>query len=83
VHGAKNCTTGRNPTLADLAYASDNKLIIYQFKRGFMWGMYKKKGLRLLWAEQKETSRRLVLPTARRVPDVMFFLPVRRVPDMQ
>jgi len=21
-----------------LAYASDNKLIIYQFKRGFLWG---------------------------------------------
>jgi len=40
----------------------------------------KKKGLCVLWAEKKETSRRLVLLTARRVPDVMFF---RRVPDMQ
>jgi len=42
--------------------------------------MYKKKGLGLLWAEKKETSRRLVLRTARQVPDVMFFLPARRVP---
>jgi len=32
--------------------------------------MYKKKGLGLFWAEKKETSRRLVLLTARRVPDV-------------
>jgi len=48
-----------------------------------LWGMYKKKGLGLLWAEKKETSRRLVLLTARRVPDVMFFLPARRVPNMQ
>jgi len=53
--------------------------------------MYKKKGLGVLWAEKKETSRRLVLLhvgfrtfniTARWVPDVMFFLPARRVPDM-
>jgi len=36
-----------------------------------------------LWAEKKETSRRLVLLTARRVPDVIFFLPARRVPDKQ
>ena len=26
-------------------------------------------------------SRRLILLTARRVPDVMFFLPARRVPE--
>jgi len=45
--------------------------------------MYKKKGLGLLWAEKKETSRRLILLTAHRVPGVMFFLPARRVPDMQ
>jgi len=45
--------------------------------------MYKKKGLGLLRAEKKETSRRLMLRTARRVPDVMFFLPARWVPDMQ
>jgi len=32
--------------------------------------MYKKKGLGLLWAEKKETSRRLVLVTTRRLPDV-------------
>jgi len=32
--------------------------------------MYKKKGLGLLWAEKKETSRGLVLLTARRVADV-------------
>jgi len=51
------------------AYASDNKLIIYRFRRGVLWGMYKK-GLGPLWAEKKETSRRLVLLTARRVPDV-------------
>jgi len=42
--------------------------------------MYKKKGLGLLWEEKKETSRRLVLLTARRIPDVMFFLHARRVP---
>jgi len=58
-------------------------VIIYQFKRGFLWGVYKKKGLGLLWAEKKETSRRLMLRTARRVPNVMFFLPARWVPDMQ
>ena len=45
--------------------------------------MYKKKGLGLLWAEKKETFRSLVLFTARRVPDVMFFLPAHRIPDMQ
>ena len=45
--------------------------------------VYKKKGLRLLWADNKETSRRLVLLTARRVSDVMFFLHARRVLDMQ
>jgi len=28
-------------------------------------------------------SRRLILLTACRVPDVMFFLPARQVPDMQ
>jgi len=32
--------------------------------------MYKKKGVGLLCAEKKETSRRLVLLTARRVPDM-------------
>jgi len=32
--------------------------------------MYKKKGLDLSWAEKKETSRRLMLLTARRVPDM-------------
>jgi len=46
-------------------------------------GVYKKKGLGLLWTEKKETFTRLVLLTARRFPDVMFFLPARRVPDMQ
>jgi len=45
--------------------------------------MYKKKGLGLLWAEKKETSRRLILLTTRLVPDVMLFLPAGRVPDMQ
>jgi len=45
--------------------------------------MYKKKGLGLLWAEKKETFRRLVLLTACRVPDVIYFLPARRIPDMQ
>jgi len=39
VSGANNCTTGKNPTYS--AYASDNKLIIYRFKRGFLWGMYR------------------------------------------
>ena len=46
-------------------------------------GVCKKKGLGLLWAEKKETSRRLVLLTARRVPDVMFFLPARCILDKQ
>jgi len=54
VSGANNCTTGKNPTYS--AYASDNKLIIYRFKRGFLWGMYKKKGPGLLWAEKKALS---------------------------
>jgi len=30
-----------------LAYTSDNKLfykLIYRFKRGFLWGMYRKRG---------------------------------------
>jgi len=44
--------------------------------------MCKKKGLGLLWAEKKETSRRLMLLTARWVPDVMFFVPAGRVPDV-
>ena len=34
--------------------------------------MYKKKGLGLLWAEKKETSRRLVLLTARQVDPPLF-----------
>jgi len=34
--------------------------------------MYKQKGLGLLWAEKKETSRRLMLRTARRVPDMQW-----------
>jgi len=46
---------------------------------GLQDGFYKKKGPGLLCAEKKETPRRLVLLTARRVPDVMFFLPARRV----
>jgi len=45
--------------------------------------MYKKKGLGLLWAENKKTSQRLMLRSARRVPDVRFFLLARRVPGMQ
>jgi len=42
--GAEDCTTCDNPRLADLAVLSiyhnisDNKLIIYQFKRGFFVG---------------------------------------------
>jgi len=36
-----------------------------------------------LWAEKKETSRRLMLLTALQVPDIMFFLPACWVPDMQ
>ena len=73
---ANNCTIGQNPTLADVAvllysaYASDNKLIIYRFKRGLFVGMYKKKELGLLWPEKKETSRRLMLLTVRWVTDV-------------
>ena len=39
--------------------------------------MYKKNRLYLLWAEKKETSRHLVLLTARRVPDV------QTLPNMQ
>jgi len=45
-------------------------MLFVGLKEGFLWDMYKKKGLGLLWAEKKETSRRLVLLTARRVPDV-------------
>ena len=58
--------------LADLAVltyaiASDSKLIIYRVKRGFLWGMYRKR-VRSFVAEKKETSRRL--QSARRIPDM-------------
>jgi len=33
--------------------------------------------------ETKAVSRRLMLLTARRVPNVLFFLPARRLPDVQ
>jgi len=39
--------------LADLAV----QLIIYQFKRGFLWGIYRKKGLGLLWAKSKRNKQ--------------------------
>ena len=31
----------------------NNKVVIYWSKRGFLWSMYKKKGLGLSWAEKK------------------------------
>ena len=71
--GANNCTTGRNPTLADICTQHISATVNWSFiglKEGFFVGMYKKKGPGLLWAEKKETSRRLVLFIARRVPDM-------------
>jgi len=44
VGGANNCTTCKNPTLADLAVLSHNKMIIYRFKRGFFCGVCIEKG---------------------------------------
>jgi len=41
----------RWPIQLHLAYTSDNKLIIYRFKRGFFVGYVYKKGLDLLWAK--------------------------------
>jgi len=42
----------KNLTLADLAVlsTSDNKLIVYRFKRRFLWGMYQKRR-KVLWAK--------------------------------
>jgi len=45
--------------------------------------MYEKKWLGLFVGRKERTSRHLVLLNVRRVPDVMFFLPARRVPSMQ
>jgi len=58
VGGADNCTTGQNATLADLAVLSicqrqQSDHLSDRFKRVFLWGMYKQKGLDLLWAEKK------------------------------
>jgi len=57
--GWANCTTSRNPTLADLAqsaFASDKKLITYQFKRGFLWVCIEE-GARSFVGRKKETRK--------------------------
>ena len=45
--------------------ASDKKSIVdtYHLKEGFLWGIYKKKGLGLLQAYQKERSNRIRIKT--------------------
>jgi len=62
-------------------------LIICRFKRGFfLWGMYRKREP-YVFCGQKRTKKAvslcLMLLTAHQVPDVMFFLPARRLPDLQ
>jgi len=40
-----------------LAYTSDNKLIIYRFKEGFLWDMYRKRGYVFCGRKLKEIGR--------------------------
>jgi len=40
-----------------LAYTSDNKLIIYRFKRGFFVEYVQKRGLGLLWAKTERNRK--------------------------
>ena len=39
------------------AYASDNKLMIYQFKRGLLWGYVQKNGLGLLQTKSERNKQ--------------------------